>query len=348
MIKEVSERRVTWTNNITVDVGDTVYYRVRAQNTGNITLTGLSVTDPACSLVRGPDAPGDDDAVFEVGETWVYTCNLVAVAGTQNNTATADSSETPPDTDGASYFGNAPALNVIKEVSGECGWTVDQNITVDVGDTVYYRVRAQNTGNITLTGLSVTDPACSLVRGPDTPGDDDAVFEVGETWVYTCNLVAVAGTQNNTATADSSETPPDTDGASYFGNAPALNVIKEVSDDDVIWVNNVTVNVGDTVYYRVRAQNTGNITLTGLSVTDPACSLVRGPDAPGDDDAVFEVGETWVYTCNLVAVAGTQNNTATADSSETPPDTDGASYFGNAPALNVIKEVSTTPRPLVQ
>ena len=212
-----------------------------------------------------------------------------------------------------------------------------------MGDTVYYRVRAQNTGNITLTGLSVTDPACSLVRGPDAPGDDDAVFEVGETWVYTCNLVAVAGTQNNTATADSSETPPDTDGASYFGNAPALNVIKEVSDDDVhLGRITITVDVGDTVYYRVRAQNTGNITLTGLSVTDPACSLVRGPDAPGDDDAVFEVGETWVYTCNLVAVAGTQNNTATADSSETPPDTDGASYFGNAPALNVIKEVSTT------
>ncbi len=81
-------------------------------------------------------------------------------------------------------------------------------------------------------------PACTLTRGPDNPGDDDAVFEVGETWVYTCNLVAVAGTNTNTATADSSETPPDTDDATYFGNDPALNVIKEVSDDDVTWVNN--------------------------------------------------------------------------------------------------------------
>ncbi len=92
-----------------------------------------------------------------MGETWVYTCNLVAVAGTNNNTATADSNETPQDTDGASYFGNDPALNVVKEVSANVGGPWSDSITVDVGDTVYYRVRAQNTGNITLTGLSVTD-----------------------------------------------------------------------------------------------------------------------------------------------------------------------------------------------
>ena len=58
------------------------------------------------------------------------------------------------------------------------------------------------------------------------------------------------------------------------------------------------------------------------------CALDGGPDAPGDDDAVFEVGETWVYACNLVAVAGTQNNTATADSNQTPQDSDDATYLG--------------------
>jgi hypothetical protein len=83
-------------------------------NTGNTTLTGVTVTDPyadAGSIVRRRRRVGDNDALLEVGETWSYTAaHTVTQAeidsngggdGILDNTATADSNETGPDTDDA-------------------------------------------------------------------------------------------------------------------------------------------------------------------------------------------------------------------------------------------------------
>src|SRR5204863_1738311 len=49
---------------------------ITVANTGNVTLTGVSVTDPFAdpgSIVRGADVVGDNDALLEVGETWGFT-----------------------------------------------------------------------------------------------------------------------------------------------------------------------------------------------------------------------------------------------------------------------------------
>lgn len=221
LIKEVSDDNATWVDSVTVLVGDPVYYRVRVENTGNTTLTSLTVTDPACTLVRGSDLSGDDDADFEPGEEWAYYCSVTAVAGMQTNTATADSNETPQDSDNANYYGEEPSLNIVKEISDDNATWVD-NVTAQVGETVYYRVRVENTGNITLTNLTVDDgmAGCTLTRGSDITGDDDGDFEAGEEWAYYCSITAIAGTQTNTATADSNETPTDSDTAEYLGIAP--------------------------------------------------------------------------------------------------------------------------------
>ena len=74
----------------------------------------MTVTDPyadAGSIVRGTDVVGDNDALLEVGEIWGYTAaHTVTQAeidsngggdGELENTATADSNETAPDTDDA-------------------------------------------------------------------------------------------------------------------------------------------------------------------------------------------------------------------------------------------------------
>ena len=94
--------------------GELINYTITVANTGNTTLTGVVVTDPyadAGSIVRGADVVGDNDALLEVGETWGYTAaHTVTQAeidsngggdGDLENTATADSDETGPDTDDA-------------------------------------------------------------------------------------------------------------------------------------------------------------------------------------------------------------------------------------------------------
>ena len=103
-----------------------------------MTLTGVAVTDPyadAGSIVRGADVVGDNDGLLEVGETWSYTAaHTVTQAeidcngggnGQLENTATADSNETGPDTDDATApVVYNPALNIVKDVSGVTGGTV--------------------------------------------------------------------------------------------------------------------------------------------------------------------------------------------------------------------------------
>ena len=65
---------------------------------------------------------------------------------------------------------------------------------------------------------------------------------------------------------------------------------------------------------------------------------MRGADVVGDNDGLLEVGETWGYTAaHTVTQAeidsngggdGELENTATADSNETGPDTDEADRAG--------------------
>ena len=95
--------------------GDVINYTITVANTGNTTLTGVAVTDPYAdvgSITRVADVVGDGDNLLEVGETWGYTATHTVTQaeidsngggdGVLENTATADSNQTDPDTDDAS------------------------------------------------------------------------------------------------------------------------------------------------------------------------------------------------------------------------------------------------------
>ena len=120
-------------------VNQVINYTLVATNDGNVTLTGVTVTDPNADayLTRGADLVGDNDALLEVGETWAYTAGHTLTQaeidsngggnGWLENTATAHSNETPDDSDDASVpVERTPALNITKEASvpgGTANWT---------------------------------------------------------------------------------------------------------------------------------------------------------------------------------------------------------------------------------
>ncbi len=333
--------------------GEVISYTIRVENTGNQSLTTVTVSDPFVSnLTRGPDAAGDNDNVLEVGETWSYTATHTVTqaeidAGSSIvNTATADSDQTGPDTDDASIpVTQNPALNIVKDA------TVPGGAADAAGEVISYTIRVENTGNQSLTTVTVSDPFVSnLTRGPDAVGDNDNVLEVGETWSYTATHTVTqaeidAGSSIvNTATADSDQTGPDTDDASIpVTQNPALNIVK-----DATVPGGAADAAGEVISYTIRVENTGNQSLTTVTVSDPFVSnLTRGPDAVGDNDNVLEVGETWSYTATHTVTqaeidAGSSIvNTATADSDQTGPDTDDASIpVTQNPALNIVKDAT--------
>ena len=144
--------------------GDTVDYSFVVTNTGNVTLTGITVDDP---LVGAVDCPVTTLAPTESTTcTATYTLTQADVdAGVVDNTATVtgtdpnDTEVEATDTDSVSITA-APAITLDKQASAPSGNTA--------GDTVDYSFVVENTGNVTLTGITVDDPLVGAVDCPVT------------------------------------------------------------------------------------------------------------------------------------------------------------------------------------
>ncbi|HSO28617.1 MAG TPA: hypothetical protein VLS28_01825 [Candidatus Sulfomarinibacteraceae bacterium] len=104
-----------------------------------------------------------------------------------------------------------PALAIDKGVSLTNGSGYGPSVTTTVGTTVYYRIHVSNTGNVALTGVTLTDSLFDLVaKGCTIPTS----LAVGASFDCDYSDTAAVGTRTNTATADSTETAPVSDSAS--------------------------------------------------------------------------------------------------------------------------------------
>ncbi|MBL8392461.1 MAG: DUF11 domain-containing protein, partial [Candidatus Accumulibacter sp.] len=257
--------------------GSSVKYRVAVTNnsTGDLTATvdlndaTITGSVPVLDFTFG----GNQTTTVAAGAT-VYSDEITttALAGQQTDRASAvasvsdgvNSASVAVLADDANYFGAQPSLNIVKNAS------VPGNTADVAGEVISYTIGVQNTGNQTLTGVTVSDPFISnLTRVADTVGDDDNLLEVGETWAYTASHVVTqaeidaGGNIVNVATADSNETGADTDDASIpVTQNPSLNIVKNAS------VPGNTADVaGEVISYTIGVQNTGNQTLTGVTVS---------------------------------------------------------------------------------
>ncbi len=321
--------------------GQVVPYTFVVTNEGNVTLTDVTVTDAQCDAPGPVYVSGDanNDGELQVDETWTYTCDHTVTQaeidsqgdgdGDLDNTVTADSNESGPDTD--DHF--IPILyNPLLAVAKSS--TTTQITTA--GQVVPYTFVVTNEGNVTLTGVTVTDAQCDAPGPVYVSGDanNDGELQVDETWTYTCDHTVTQaeidsqgdgdGDLDNTVTADSNESGPDTD--DHFIPIlynPLLAVAKSSTTTQI-------TTAGQVVPYTFVVTNEGNVTLTGVTVTDAKCDAPGPVYVSGDDgDGLLEVGEAWTYTCNhtvtqaeIDAGTGVLTNTVTADSNQTPPDTD--------------------------
>ena len=287
-----------------------INYTITVQNTGNVTLTGVTVTDPFADavpgIVRGADVVGDNDGLLEVGETWGYTAKHTVTqaeidaggnfdgpdAGSAfdqlRNVATADSDQTGEDTDDASVpVAQNPSLNIDKSVSSVTGGT--GGAANSDGDVINYTITVQNTGNVTLTGVTVTDPFADavpgIVRGArrgrrqrraargwrdlglhgEAHGDPGGDRRGRQLRRAGRRLGVRPAAQRGDGGLD--QTGEDTDDASVpVAENPSLNIDKSVSSVTG-GTGGAADSDGDVINYTITVQNTGNVTLTGVTVT---------------------------------------------------------------------------------
>ncbi len=260
--------------------GGELHHR-RCKTPGNQTLTGVSVTDPFISNLQLVADAASADGELDVGETWQYTASHVVLqseidsGANITNVATADSDQSGPDTDDAFVpVLQMPSLNIIKDASVP-GGTADY-----AGEVVSYTIAVQNTGNQTLTGVSVTDPFISNLQLVADAASADGELDVGETWQYTASHVVLqseidaGGKIINIATADSNQTGPDTDDAFVdVEQKPAIAIDKAILDVSGGNGNGSLDALNDVINYSVTVTNTGNQTLEQITVKDPLTGL---------------------------------------------------------------------------
>ncbi|MCK4399118.1 MAG: DUF11 domain-containing protein [Methanophagales archaeon] len=202
------------------------------------------------------------------------------------------------------------AIKVDKTVAVCALCPFESRLPVKIGDTVFYRYIVTNTGDVTLTGITVNDD----IYGPVTLGKN--TLAPGESTEGTITHVVVesdAPTVTDTATATGTDplggTVTDTDDCTINVAiaAPAITVVKTASPTEGAPSTNVT--------FTTNVTNTGNCTLDPVKVVDtlPAgMSYVATGTSPTPDSAVEKPDGTWTITWdNVGPLAASESKTIT-------------------------------------
>ena len=306
-------------------LGETINYVITVKNDGNLTLTNVKIED-ALTGNAGENAWTID--TFAPGETQTFETSYVVteadvIAGKVVNNATGEAENpdpkkeetpvTPGEKEDPVETPN-PGLTVVKTSDAEGRVTLGQKIT--------YTITVTNNGNVTISGVKLDD---SLTGDNWTLGNIKPGETVTKKTTYTVTEKdIIAGKVENHATA----TGKDPGGKDITGEGektvtteesnPQITVTKETTSTPK---NGKTYALGEKITYKITAKNTGNLTLTDVTVSDKLTGntgdkafKIDGKFKPGEE-ATFEAS----YTVKESDLGKTVVNEATAAGKTTDP-----------------------------
>ncbi|WP_299770172.1 gliding motility-associated C-terminal domain-containing protein [uncultured Dokdonia sp.] len=312
-----------------VDLGDQIQYNFVVVNNGNVTVTDIVINDPLLGGIVGvidiltPSDTGNVTATYNLTQEDIDN-------GGVTNTATAVGND-PFDNDVTSSdtvvfdINNESEITLLKDAE-----LVDSNNsnTVDVGDEIIYTFTVINTGNVTVTDITIDDTTIGVTNLPVSP----TVLQPGENGIAIFNYALTlddiqAGMIINTALANgmditgdpvtdiSDSTNPADDTGSDDDPTVTLFEVASISlekEGEYVDANqNNIVDQGDRIDYTFTVTNTGNTPLFDVTILDLLVDVEGGPInlAIGEvDSSTFTA--SYILTNEDVA-NGSVENTAT-------------------------------------
>jgi uncharacterized repeat protein (TIGR01451 family) len=271
--------------------GEVVTYAFTVTNTGGLTLRDVTLADslPGMVISGGPIASLAPGAVDSTTFTGTYALTQADLdLGQVTNTAEVTGSYTTPtggtdtvtDKSGTALDDNNPtvvdlpaaaAIAVVKTAD-----TSQMTTPTQVGDLIIYRFAVTNTGNVTLTDVTLSDPlpGLTLTGGPIAalpPGVTDTTTFTGTYAVTQANLESEQVVNQATVSGNPPTGPPSTglSGTSLTNTNPTVVALtytpdvtatKTASTDSVI--------IGDSLTYTLTFTSNSLGTLRNVTVVD--------------------------------------------------------------------------------
>lgn len=267
-----------------IAAGASAAYTITVSSSGgtarNVTLTdalpsgvtwAINPAVPGCGIFNGAlactfdsVAPGAPVTIHISGATDTADCGLLAntaivAAGNESAGATANNSAT-----------------ATIEVQCPIGISVSNAgpPAVHVGDTITFQMTVANTQLTPFTSVLLTNAACdSGTLALVTDGDGDSVLGVGESWVYACTHVVLAGDADPLVSVASvvgiaadARTASDTSTWTVDIAHPSIALTMTASPNPV--------HLGHLVTVSYLVTNTGDTTLVNIAVTDDKFGLI--------------------------------------------------------------------------
>ncbi|GAA5194127.1 hypothetical protein GCM10023322_57780 [Rugosimonospora acidiphila] len=341
--------------------GQQVTYQFVATNTGEVTLSGLTVADTDFTgtgtppVITCPDptlAPSDQvtcTGTYSVTQDDLDAGTAISDTATATGTTPDGTATTSSPSTATVDITAAPSLSLVKSA-------IPSTVTA-AGQVITYSFLVINNGTVTVSGLVITETAFSgtgtppAVTCPITTLAPEASTTCAGTYTVTSADIAAGGLTNTaTATGTGADGTATTSPPSFVvvdtDISPGLALTK-LADPAIVSA------AGQRVTYRYVVTNSGDGILTGVLVFDSAFSGTGTPPAITCPDTTLAAGEqttcTGTYLVTQADVdAGGVTNTATAnatvpgDGSIATPPSDAALDITAAPSLSLVKSAEPT------
>jgi len=236
---------------------------------------------------------------------------------------------------------------------------------VTTGQDITYTLYVQNTGNTTLTNVTVNDVVPSgtqLVSSDGVASTDQSsvtwnigTLAVGQSTTKTFTVKVLSGTNTiyNTATGNGNSNGSTIYAFSNTTQHPRMDIRKdfEVTKDSTP-DNGATVNNGSYITYFVTIRNTGTVALNGLTISDTIPSGTTLAGSPSNGGVAYGNSVVWnnislpvggSYTVNFVVVVA--ELTAYQTYNQIRNTARGSGEGLDKPSNEVIHNLVTTPTP---
>jgi uncharacterized repeat protein (TIGR01451 family) len=273
-----------------VRVADTIVYEYKVKNVGNVTVDTLAVNDSRVSGVTCPARIAVNQTLSctsPPAQPYVVTQADVDAGAPVRNDAIVSAQGVTPGSPAATAEGGAsiavvlstPALTLAHSVIVPAGGVV-------LGDVLSFSYQVRNTGNVTMTALTVTDTLNGPANCPKVKldvGEDmicaAPVYTVGQGDVDAIGPITGTATLRGRSPAQAAPADQDTEPLSVTVRAGTTE-LQVIASAAVQPAEHATaVEPGDRIAFTFGVTNLGTVTMQEITVNDTLSGPARCPSA---------------------------------------------------------------------